>query len=65
VNLAHANGPSTMGLDILDDPAVPHGAVIQLTPADIPSRLEQAAQARALLPSRVGGDSASTFEEAA
>jgi len=52
-------------LDILDDPAVPHGAVIQLTPADIPSRLEQAAQARALLPSRVGGDSASTFEEAA
>ncbi|MFM0420518.1 integrase [Paraburkholderia aromaticivorans] len=52
-------------LDILDDPAVPHGAVIQLTPADIPSRLEQAAQARALLPSRVGGDSASTFGEAA
>jgi hypothetical protein len=52
-------------LDILDDPAVPPGAVIQLTPSDIPSRLEQAAQARALLPSRVGGDSASTFEEAA
>jgi hypothetical protein len=52
-------------LDILDDPAVPPGAVIQLTPSDIPSRLEQAAQARALLPSRVGGDSASTFEAAA
>lgn len=52
-------------LDILDDPVVPRGAVIQLMPADIPSRLEQAAQARALLPSQAGGDSASTFEEAA
>lgn len=52
-------------LDILDDPAVPRGAVIQLMPADIPSRLDQAAQARALLPSRVGGDSAPTFEDAA
>ncbi|AUT70062.1 integrase [Paraburkholderia hospita] len=52
-------------LDILDDPFVPLGAVIQLMPADIPSRLEQAAQARALLPSRAGGDSAPTFEEAA
>jgi hypothetical protein len=52
-------------LDILDDPIVPRGAVIQLMPADIPSPLEQAAQARALLPSHAGGDSAPTFEEAA
>ncbi|OAB17459.1 hypothetical protein AQ853_20985 [Burkholderia pseudomallei] len=52
-------------LDILDDPAVPRGAVIQLKPADIPSRLEQAAQARAVLPSRVSGDSAPKFGEVA
>ena len=52
-------------LDILDDPVVPRGAVIQLMPADTPSRLEQAAQARELLPSQAGGDSAPTFEEAA
>ena len=44
-------------LDILDDPAVPHGAVIQLMPADIPSRLEQAEQARVLLSAPLGGDS--------
>lgn len=37
-------------LEILDDPAVPSGAIIQLIPADIPSRLDQASQARALLP---------------
>jgi hypothetical protein len=68
VREAHAEATRLLAraeLDILDDPAVPPGAVIQLTPSDIPSRLEQAAQARALLPSRVGGDSASTFEEAA
>ncbi|WP_044370463.1 integrase [Burkholderia pseudomallei] len=52
-------------LDILDDPVVARGAVIQLMPADMPSRLEQATQARALLPSQAGGDSAPTFEEAA
>jgi hypothetical protein len=36
-------------LEVLDDPAVPHGAVIQLDIAEIPSRLETAKQARALL----------------
>ncbi|MEW9583143.1 integrase [Paraburkholderia sp. DGU8] len=52
-------------LDILDDPAVPLGAVIQLLPADIPSRLEHAAQARALLPAPIELDSSSAPEEAA
>ncbi|HEY2606134.1 MAG TPA: integrase [Paraburkholderia sp.] len=52
-------------LDILDDPAVPRGAVIQLMPADIPSRLEHAAQARALLPAPLGGDSTPTLQEVA
>lgn len=50
-------------LDILDDPAVPHGAVIQLMPADIPSRLDQAAQARALLTAPLSGDSSPPLEE--
>ncbi|NPT60050.1 integrase [Paraburkholderia sp. 5N] len=36
-------------LEILDDPAVPRGAIIQLMPADIPSRLDHAAEARVLL----------------
>jgi hypothetical protein len=40
-------------LGVLDDPAVPRGAVIQLMPAHTPSRLEHAAQARALLSSPV------------
>lgn len=52
-------------LDLLDNPAVPRGAFIQLLPADMPSRLEQAAQARALLPSPVVGDSSPNFEEVA
>ncbi|PHV46942.1 hypothetical protein CSQ91_27320 [Janthinobacterium sp. BJB301] len=38
----------------MDDPAVPNSAVVQLMPADIPSRLEHAAQARALLFSPMG-----------
>ncbi|KJK04612.1 integrase [Burkholderiaceae bacterium 26] len=36
-------------VDILDDPKILRGAVIQLRPADMPSRLEHAAQARARL----------------
>ena len=52
-------------LDVLDDPAVPPGAVIQLMPADIPSRLEHAAQARALLPAPIGMDMSSALEEGA
>ncbi|MDN8051295.1 MULTISPECIES: integrase [Burkholderia cepacia complex] len=40
-------------LHVLDDPAVPRGAVIQLMSVDTPSRLEHAAQARALLLSSV------------
>ncbi|WP_413707147.1 integrase [Ralstonia sp. Ralssp110] len=36
-------------VDILDDPKIPRGSVIQLRPADTPSRLAHAAQARALL----------------
>lgn len=54
-------------LEILDDPAVPRGAIIQLMPADIPSRLDHAAEARALLPAPVEGESSqvpSTSEEA-
>ena len=50
-------------LDVLDDPSVPRGAVIQLTPADIPSRLEHAAQARALLTSPVVADASATIAE--
>lgn len=37
-------------LEILDDPAVPFGAIIQLLPPGIPSRLDHATQARALSP---------------
>lgn len=44
-------------LEILDDPAVPPGAIIQLMPADIPSRLDHASQARALLPEPNGSES--------
>ncbi|HKT99653.1 MAG TPA: integrase [Paraburkholderia sp.] len=51
-------------LDILDDPAVPRGTVIQLMPADIPSRLDHAVQARALL-APFEGDSSPTLGEAA
>jgi hypothetical protein len=40
-------------LEVLDDPAVPRGAVIQLTPVDTRSRLAHPAQARALLLSSV------------
>ncbi|WP_439890036.1 integrase [Ralstonia sp. 25C] len=36
-------------VDILNDPKIPRGTVIQLKPADMPSRLEHAAQARARL----------------
>src|SRR5260370_18545465 len=45
-------------LDILDNPAVPRGAVIQLMPAVIPSRLDPAAEAPARLPApgRAGTD---------
>lgn len=56
---------TTALLEVLNDPAVPRGAVIQLRPADIPSRLDLAVQARALLPLPIGGDSSPTFEEAA
>lgn len=49
-------------LGVMDDPAVPLGAFIQLMPAEIPSRLEHAGQARALLPSPL---ESSTLEEAA
>ena len=49
-------------LDILDDPTVSRGAVIQLMPADIPSRLEQAEQARALLSAPLSGDSSPPLE---
>ncbi|SAK86964.1 hypothetical protein AWB77_04670 [Caballeronia fortuita] len=49
-------------LDVLDDPAVPRGAVIQLMSVDTPSRLEHAVQARALLPSSVNS---STLDGAA
>ncbi|CCD40948.1 FIG00959391: hypothetical protein [Candidatus Paraburkholderia kirkii UZHbot1] len=52
-------------LDILDDPTFPRGAVIQLLPADIPSRLEHAAQASALLPAPTEVVSSSASEEAA
>ncbi len=44
-------------LDILDNPAVPRGAVIQLMPAVIPSRLDHAAEARARLPAPGGDES--------
>ncbi|MEM5332305.1 integrase, partial [Paraburkholderia sp. JHI2823] len=49
-------------LDVLDNPSVPRGSVIQLMPADTPSRLEHAAQARALLPLSI---ESTTLEEAA
>ena len=38
-------------LEILDNPHVPNGSVVQLTPVEIPSRLDHAAEARALLSS--------------
>lgn len=37
-------------LKILDDQTVPRGTIIWLTPIDIPSRLDQATEARTLLP---------------
>ncbi|WP_244141312.1 integrase [Burkholderia vietnamiensis] len=52
-------------LDVLDNPTVPSGAVIQLLPADMPSRLEHAAQARALLPLSVDADVRAMPEEEA
>jgi hypothetical protein len=51
-------------LDVLDDPAVPRGAVIQLIPAEILSRLDHA-EARALLPSPGDADASPTLEEVA
>jgi hypothetical protein len=41
-------------IEILDDPVVLPGAIIQLMPAGIPSRLDHSAQARALLPTPEG-----------
>lgn len=52
-------------LDILDDSSVPRGAVIQLMSVGIPSRLDRAEQARALLPPFVVGDSSPNFAEVA
>ena len=51
-------------IEILDDPAVPNSAVVQLMPADIPSRLEHAAKARALLFSPMAKGALPTLGEA-
>ncbi|WP_229503653.1 integrase [Massilia putida] len=50
-------------LDILDNPLVPRGAIIQLMPTDTRSRLDQAEQARALPPAPIVEDSLPTIEE--
>ncbi|OWY27966.1 integrase [Herbaspirillum robiniae] len=50
-------------IQILDNPTVPDGAVIQLMPIDIPSRLEHAEQACALSISPVGESMPPAFKE--